>query len=59
YIVNVYVSTPKTGAEDEKYQYYAYSAYFPISKSVAEEIFPSLCEKAENDRKDYIVYTVE
>ncbi len=53
YIVDVYVSTPKAVVEDEKYQYFTYNAHFPVSKAVAEEIFPSLCEEAENGKNGH------
>lgn len=49
YIVDVYVNTPKTGTEDEKYLYYSYGAHFALSEEIAQEIFPTLCEQAEKD----------
>ncbi len=58
YVVNVHVSSHKAGNEDEKYQYWVYAAYLPVSKEVAETIFPSLCEEANAAENGYGNYDV-
>lgn len=58
YIVDVHLSSPKTGDEDEKYQFWAYSAHLPVSKEIAETIFPSLCEEANAAENGYGNYDI-
>ncbi len=49
YILDIHLSTPKEGAEDEDYQYMSYSAHFAIPAELAQPngIFHQICEQAE------------
>jgi hypothetical protein len=58
YIVDVHLSSPKTGDENEKYQFWAYSSHLPVSKEIAETIFPSLCEEANAAENGYGNYDI-